>query len=402
MAADRPLGSVPLDAYRYQQVGPVELFVGDAAQVLAAMPDHSVDCLVTSPPFWSLRDYGTGRWRGGAAGCPHPVPAHRRTDGTVCGVCGAVWADPQYGLEPTVEQYIARLVGVFDQASRVLTPSGTAWLNLGDSYAGGAKRAYDTGSGLSPTRALPPVRAGSVLPAKNLIGVPWRVAFALQATGKWFLRNAVVWSKTNPMPESVRDRLSATYEMLFLLTRSERYFFDLDPIREPLNHPHAADGTRVFGGVHKGHISGVEATRRRRGSRYGAGKYTAEQVVVEPGAGRGNLVATGQAHTAAHPRGRNPGDVWRLSTRPYRGSHVAPFPIDLPIRAIAAGCPPGGMVLDPFSGAGTTGLAALQLGRAYLGVDSESRFHDEALERMRPHLPDDGTCRDPDSRGGGG
>jgi site-specific DNA-methyltransferase (cytosine-N4-specific) len=256
MTADRPLGSAPLDAYRYRQVGSVELFVGDAAQVLAAMPDHSVDCLVTSPPFWSLRDYGTGQWRGGAAGCRHPVPRRRRTDGTACGTCGAVWADPQYGLEPTVEQYIAQLVGVFDQARRVLTPSSTAWLNLGDSYSGGGKRAYDTTGGLSPTRALPPVRAGSVLPAKNLIGVPWRVAFALQATGQWFLRNAVVWSKTNPMPESVRDRLSATYEMLFLLTPSPRYFFDLDPIRVPLKHPHAADGTRVFGGVHKGHAGG--------------------------------------------------------------------------------------------------------------------------------------------------
>lgn len=215
-----------------------------------------------------------------------------------------------------------------------------------------------------------------------------RVAFALQATGKWLLRNAVVWSKTNPMPESVRDRLSTTYEMLFLLTPSPRYFFDLNPIREPLKHPQAADGSRVFGGVHKGHTGGVEATRRRRGNRYGTGKYTSNTVVIEPGAGRGNLVPTGRAHTAAHPRGRNPGDVWRLPTRPYAGSHVAPFPIDLPLRAIAAGCPPGGVVLDPFSGAATTCLAALQLGRAYIGIDVNAAFHDEALARLRPYLPD--------------
>jgi DNA modification methylase len=400
MTADHPVGSGPaaLDAYRYRRAGPVQLFVGDAARVLAAMPDRSVDCLVTSPPFWSLRDYGTGRWVAGRDGCPHPVPVRQRSHGTVCGACGAVWADPQYGLEPTVEEYIARLVAVFDEARRVLVPTGTLWLNLGDSYSGGGKRAYDTASGLSATRALPPARAGSLLAAKNLIGVPWRAAFALQNSG-WILRNAVVWSKTNPMPESVLDRLSATYEVLFLLTPSARYFFDLDPIREPLKHPRAADGSRVFGGVHKGHTGGVEATRRRRGSRYGAGKYTTEQVTVEPGAGRGNLVPTGRAHTAAHPLGRNPGDVWRLPTRPYRGCHVAPFPIDLPLRAIAAGCPPGGVVLDPFSGAGTTGLAALKLGRSYLGVDISSQFHDEAYERMRPHLPDTGAGT---GAGGGG
>jgi hypothetical protein len=150
------------------------------------------------------------------------------------------------------------------------------------------------------------------------------------------------------MPESVTDRLSTTYELLFLLTPSQRYYFDLDPIRQPLKRPDAADGSRVFGGARKGTAGGVGATARRRGGRYG-GKYAAERTVVEPGAGRGNLVPLGHAHTAAHPKGRNLGDVWTIATRPYRGSHVAPFPLDLPLRAIAAGCPPGGVVLDPFS-----------------------------------------------------
>jgi site-specific DNA-methyltransferase (cytosine-N4-specific) len=388
MTGNRPPGPDPLDAYRHRRVGPVDLLLGDARQVLAAMPDASVDAIVTSPPFWSLRDYGTGRWAGGAPACPHPVPTGQRVDGRACVACGAVWADPQYGLEPSVEQYVQRLVDVFDEARRVLTPTGTCWLNLGDSYSGGGKRANDTAGRMPVTRSLPGSRAGSLLPAKNLIGVPWRVALALQSTGHWLLRNAVIWSKTNPMPESVRDRLSTTYELLFLLTTSSRYYFDLDPIRVPLVRPDAADGIWIFGGARKGGTGGVGATARRRGAAYG-GKYTADDVAVEPGAGRGNLIPLGHAHTAAHPRGRNPGDVWRIATRPYRGSHVVPFPIDIPLRAIAAGCPPGGVVLDPFSGAGTTGLAALQLGRSYIGVDIAAEFHDEALTRMRPHLPAD-------------
>jgi site-specific DNA-methyltransferase (cytosine-N4-specific) len=370
-----------LDAYRYQKVGPVELYLGDARQVLTAMPDASVDSIVTSPPFWSLRDYGTGMWRGGDPACPHPLRADRRIDGASCGRCGATWVDPQYGLEPTVEEYVDRLVAVFDEARRVINSAGTLWLNLGDSYTGGARRAYRRDEGDAPGRAP--------LPPKNLIGVPWRVAFALQARG-WWLRNAIIWSKPNPMPESVRDRLSTSYELLFLLTKSHSYYFNLDPIRIPLVRPEAADGTRIIGGTRKGRTGGIGATARRRGSSaYGAGKYGAEDAGVEPRAGAGNLVPLGHAHTAAHPRGRNPGDVWRIATRPYRGSHVAPFPIDLPLRAIAAGCPPGGRVLDPFSGAATTALAALQLGRRYVGIDISAAFHDEALIRLAPHLPEE-------------
>jgi site-specific DNA-methyltransferase (cytosine-N4-specific) len=189
------------------------------------------------------------------------------------------------------------------------------------------------------------------------------------------------------MPESVRDRLSTTYEMLFLLTKSPRYFFDLDPIRVPLLRPDAANGTIAFGGRNKGTTGGVDATARRRGTNtYGSpGKHTG---TVEAGAGSGNLRPLGHAHTAAHPAGRNPGDVWRVSTRPYRGSHVAPYPVDLPSRAIAAGSPPGGLVCDPFCGAGTTGLAALQLGRRFTGIDISAAFLTETLNRLAPHLPD--------------
>ena len=356
----KPAAAPAHEPFLYRRSGPVSLHLGDACQVLAALPDASVDCLVTSPPFWKLRDYGTGTWQGGEPGCPHQVRRARSIDGSQCLRCGARWVDPQYGLEENLDDYVTRLVAVFDEARRVLVETGTCWLNLGDSYSTGT-----TAGG----------RAPSPMPVKNLNGVPWKVAFALQTAG-WTLRNAVVWAKTNPMPESVRDRLSTSYELLFLLTRSRSYYFDLDPIRIPPQRPDAADGPRIIGRTHKGPVGGV-------------GKYDADNLQVEPRAGRGNLVAVGHAHTASHPRGRNPGDVWRIATRPYRGSHVAPFPIDLPLRAIAAGCPPGGRVLDPFSGAGTTGLAALQLGRSYTGVDISAGFHDEAWTRLQPYLPPD-------------
>ena len=286
-----------------------------------------------------LRDYGTGAWHGGDPACPHPLGRTRRADGIACPACQARWVDPQYGLETTLDNYLDHLVAVFDQARRILTPTGTCWVNLGDSYSAGNKLAYDTTSGITGSRQLPDNRRAAPLPPKNLLGVPWRAAFAIQASG-WILRNAVVWSKTNPMPESVRDRLSATYELLFLFTRSPKYFFDLDPIRIPLARPDAADGTRVIGGIHKGRAGGVGATGRRRGaSIYGvaAGKHAAH---LGAGAGSGNLRPVGHAHTATHAAGRNPGDVWRIATRPYHGSHVAPFPLDLPLRTITAGCPP--------------------------------------------------------------
>jgi DNA modification methylase len=186
MSADnRPgAGHGPLAEFEYRRVGPVTLHLGDARDVLAAMPDASADCVVTSPPFWQLRDYGTGHWAGGDPGCPHRTGAAPAA-GAECPACRAVWTDPQYGLEPTLNDYVDRLVAVFDQVWRVLTPTGTVWLNLGDSYATGTRRTRVGAAG-----------GGGGLAAKNLNGVPWRVAFALQQRG-WFLRNAIIWSKPN-------------------------------------------------------------------------------------------------------------------------------------------------------------------------------------------------------------
>jgi len=234
--------------HEYWDNGIVRLYLTDARDL--PIPDNSVDCVVTSPPYWGLRDYGTGRWIGGDECCDHlQVNDARDTTqvkqvsnaGTnqlgyknVCGKCGAQRDDGQLGLESTPEEYCASMVEVFREAWRVLKPTGTLWLNLGDSYVGtGHKGTYT-----DPEH--PDGRNGQViainnrvagLKSKDLVGIPWRVAFALQADG-WYLRSDIIWSKPNPMPESVQDRPTKAHEYVFLLTKSPRYYYDADAIRE--------------------------------------------------------------------------------------------------------------------------------------------------------------------------
>jgi DNA modification methylase len=326
------------------------LHVGDARDVLGSMPDGFADCIVTSPPYWAKRDYG---------------------------VTG------QYGLEPDPDAYITTLRNVFREAHRVLAVDGTCWLNLGDSYSEGSAsqtglHAY-LGSGL----------AGRITPgmsAKNLIGLPWRVALALQDDG-WIIRNAIVWHKPNAMPESVRDRLNCRYELIFLLVRSRRYWFDLDPIRVPhaTVRPRCPDASRPARGSRR--PAGAPAGRhpgdgKNGGSRPGSGtcrlkygSHTREVLTARRyGDGRSGR---------RHPNGRNPGDVWSIPTRPYRGPHFAAYPVEIPTRCIKAGCKPGGMVLDPFCGTGTTGLAAFALERRFTGIDLNPEFAELAADRLR-------------------
>lgn len=430
----------------------VTLYAGDALDVLSGMPEKSVDCVVTSPPYWGLRDYSVtgaveevpagerarraadhttgsqgkstsaqadltagaaGVWVGGDPHCSHRVAvgrgastaqsirpnavgspmsaAHRGGSPQRCRRCGAHRHDRQYGLEATPEDYVNRLRSVFAEVRRVLTDTGTVWLNLGDSYSaqppGRAEHAMRA-STLSGQTAAAPLResvrsAGvdrsRVIPRKNMIGIPWRVALALQEDG-WIVRNAIVWAKKNPMPESVRDRLSTTYEFVFLLVKQPRYFFNLDAIRVPLARPDALlREDLVIGGARKGKHGGIGATARRRGRSVYGSKY--HQAPDRAKAARSN-VGPGRPHNAAHPRGKNPGDVWHLATRPLPEAHFAAFPIDIPLRCIAAGCPEGGVVLDPFSGAGTSGLAAYQLGRRYVGIDTQPAFHDMGIRRL--------------------
>ena len=312
---------------------PWTLHIGDARQVLAQMPARSADCIVTSPPYWGKRDYR---------------------------VAG------QYGHEDSPAAYAATMRDVFREARRVLADDGTCWLNLGDSYStsGGGATGLHAYLGEHITTHRP-----ASVSAKNLLGLPWRVAFALQDDG-WILRNAIIWHKPNAMPESVRDRLNCRHELLFLLAKSPAYWFDLDPIRVP----HKTDTRRERTEART--RSPGRAERCARPPKYGPG--TREVT----GASRYGGTRHGSGHRRAHPNGRNPGDVWSIPTRPYKGPHFATYPIDLPLRCIAAGCKPGGMVLDPFTGSGTTGLAAIELGRRFTGIDLSPEFARLAAGRL--------------------
>jgi DNA modification methylase len=308
---------------------PWTLHVGDARTVLAAMPDQSANCIVTSPPYWGKRDY--------------------RVTG-------------QYGQEPTPQTYVDTLRETFTEARRVLADDGTCWLNLGDSYSASSGGATGLHAYLGPHITT---HHAAALPAKNLLGLPWRVAFALQEDG-WILRNAIIWHKPNAMPESVRDRLNCRHELIFLLVKQSAYWFDLDPIRIP----HAASTRRQIQERRTRPPGRIDS--RARPPKYGPSMH---EVTTARRYGE-------RRHTRGHPNGRNPGDVWSIPTRPYSGPHFAAYPIDLPLRCIAAGCKPGGTVLDPFAGSGTTGLAAIQLGRQFTGIDISPDFARLAARRL--------------------
>jgi site-specific DNA-methyltransferase (cytosine-N4-specific) len=313
--------TTPAEYYRDDQV---TLLLGDALEQLRTLPAASVDCIVTSPPYYGLRDYGT---------------------------------PGQYGLEATPAAYVDTLRALFAEARRVLADDGTLWLNLGDSYAAAGGHTDPGGTSALQGRRVQLMQNMPSKPAdrpkKSLLGIPWRTAFALQ-DDDWILRNEIIWHKTNAMPESIKDRLSSRHEHLFLFAKASRYSFDLDPIREP----HTMRPQRRPRG-HK---------ERQKLGVLPAQTYSTSQR-EEPG-------------VDGHPLGRNPGDVWSIPTRPYPAAHFAVFPIDLPIRCIKAGCKPGGTVLDPFSGSGTTGAAARQLGRCYIGIDLNPAYHDLARERF--------------------
>lgn len=266
-----------------------QIIVGDSKNVLGTLPVDSVSTVVTSPPYYSLRNYGV---------------------------------DGQIGQEATVELYIENLCSVLDQVYNVLAPTGTLWLNLGDTYS----------------------KSG------NLLGVPWRVAIELQNRG-WILRQEVIWHKTNPTPESARDRFSRSHEHLFLFSKQRSYYFNEEAAREPVKSDRAAS---------------------RKAKRTGAG-HAAIRGSRSPYDGTGET--------------RKIRTVWTLSNRPFKGPHFAVFPVDLVEPCIACGCPPDGVVLDPFFGAGTTALAAEKLGRHWLGIELNPEYADLARSRIEQHRP---------------
>lgn len=319
----------------------LELHHGDTLDVLAGLDAGSVDCCVTSPPYYGLRDY--------------------KQPG-------------QYGLEPTPAGYVETMRRVFAEVRRVLADDGTLWLNLGDSYAhnGGTVAPPNTNGHSTLDNPAPGqggyTRPAATIPAKNLQGIPWRTAFALQDDG-WILRNAIVWNKPNAMPESVTDRLSNRHELLYLFAKSRRYWFDLDPIRHEYDGDRAPTRRERNGNTNK---ENSITTPWRPGPTFG-GVNKAPHLETGSSARR-----TGNTYTPTG-KGRNPGDVWTIATRPFADAHFAAFPVEIPHRAIAAGCKPGGTVLDPFSGSGTTGLAAGRLGRRYIGIDLNADYLDMSL-----------------------
>lgn len=287
------------------------IIIGDALTELRKIPDNSVNCCVTSPPYYGLRDYGM---------------------------------ESQIGLEKTHQEYIDKLVKVFREVKRVLKNDGTLWLNIGDSYSKGSK-VCDCN--------------GSLFKSKDLIGIPWLLAFALR-NGGWYLRQDIIWNKPNCMPESVKDRCTRSHEYIFLLSKSEKYYFDSAAIAEPAvtsdrSSPRGSKGTMTAN------------SGRRKQDYAGIRTYTGfnERYFSKPS-----------------PQMRNKRDVWNVSTSGFKGGHFAVFPEKLIEPCILAGCPCGGVVLDPFLGSGTSAIVAKRLGRDCIGIELNPEYAEIAIQRL--------------------
>jgi DNA modification methylase len=325
------------------------LFIGDALEALKQIPSETVDTCVTSPPYYGLRDYG---------------------------------ADGQIGLEKTPDEYIDRLVDVFHEVKRTLKKDGTLWIVISDSYAGSGKGAANypdnakkykqgTNRGMLGASATTKIKTPGIK-AKDLIGIPWMLAFALRADG-WYLRSDIIWHKPNVMPESVKDRCTRTYEHIFMLAKSRRYYYDADAVLVPA------------------HYDGRTETLNKGSSKY------ADRIV--PG-------KTPQSqHTAGKPHQRwrfkdgkavkNRRDLWTVNTKPYKGAHFATFPPELIEPCILAGSRAGGTVLDPFLGSGTTAEVAHRLGRECIGIELNPDYKTLIIQRTggqnngKEELPND-------------
>jgi DNA modification methylase len=279
----------------HQMNTPMRLLIGDCIESMKGLESGSVNTCVTSPPYFGLRDYGH---------------------------------EGQIGLEPTPEAFVAKLVEVFREVKRVLRDDGTVFLNLGDSYANNTP-------GLKP---------------KDLIGIPWRVAFALQADG-WYLRQDIIWHKPNPMPESVRDRCTKAHEYIFLLSKSARYYYDHEAVREGTSE------SSCYGGTY---------AKRKKGFNEQGNMGKPGMTIKEPIDGK-----------------RNKRSVWKVTTKPYKGAHFATFPPDLIEPCILAGCPEGGTVLDPFGGSGTTAGVAIGHGRNAILCELSPEYSELIPERIK-------------------
>lgn len=341
----------------------------DCLEGLKLLDDNSIDCCVTSPPYWGLRDYGV---------------------------------EKQLGLEDTPEEYVENMVKVFREVKRVLKEDGTLWLNLGDSYAGGGnnrgnnspisnKQASNKGATGQCSSHAKNIRKIEGIKRKELIGIPWMVAFALRADG-WYLRQDIIWNKPNAMPESVKDRCTKSHEYIFLLTKNSKYYFNSDLIRE-LNQD-KYDGKR---GTTKTRTKFQSAMRTmsdkeemKKYSTQGRNKRTVWNVEEQI-----DFIETLSDELECYGIDKNIieealfnscimkfGTVWNIPTKPFKGAHFATYPPDLIEPCILAGCREGGIVLDPFMGSGTTGLVAKQQNKNYIGFEMNNDYCDIANKRI--------------------
>ena len=325
---------------------------------------------------FGLRDYGTAKWEGGDPNCEHTVgsgdndnlktyvtrPERDGIKRQYCQKCGAVRIDQQIGLEQTPAEYVNDIVQVFREVWRILRDDGTVWLNLGDSYngSGGAGGDYIEG-GLKEGQPKYPGRHINNLKLKDLIGIPWMVAFALRDDG-WWLRQDIIWHKPNPMPESVKDRCTKAHEYIFLLSKSPRYYYDYEAVLEPVSDKSLKRAEYGWD---------CDRPSTKNASLGGDGIHTEKM-----------------GERFVNPAGRNRRSVWTIPTSPYRGAHYATFPPKLIKPMILAGCPAGGIVLDPFVGSGTTVMVANHLGRKGIGLDLNFKYlKDNAKERIATVQP---------------
>ena len=298
------------------------ILIGDVREKLRELDDNSINCVVTSPPYWGLRDYGK---------------------------------DGQIGLEQEPEEYIANMVDVFKEVKRVLRDDGTLWLNIGDSYSGSGKGPAGNLGKKHNERHLEN-KTGGLVPKgtkpKDLVGIPWMLAFALRADG-WYLRQDIIWAKPNVMPESVRDRCTKSHEYLFLLTKSPKYYYDHVAIKEPVS----------------------EVSLKRAQSGWKSNRPSAK-------AGPNGVDVEQMGTRFVNPEGRNKRDVWFIPTASFKGAHFAVMPERLVEPCILAGCPEGGVVLDPFFGSGTVGVVAAKHNRKYIGVELNPEYVEIAKKRL--------------------
>jgi DNA modification methylase len=329
--------------YKVKQIPINKIIHGNCLDIIKTLPSESVNCIITSPPYWGLRDYGH---------------------------------DDQLGLEKTPEEYIQNLVAIFQEARRVLRDDGTLWLNIGDSYASGGSSADSIhkkrnnyinhkakdrsvarwGGGQNKVLGLRP---------KELVGIPWRVAFALQSDG-WILRQDIIWNKPNPMPESVKDRCTKSHEYIFLLTKNQRYYFDNEAIKEKAVWDLDGNGTIK------------RAERQREGLKSNPTEMKNGIRITYPNGKHKD----GQQSPKFINGKRNKRSVWTVTTKPFKQVHFATFPEELIIPMVLAGCPEKGIILDPFFGSGTTGLVAKKHSRNYIGIELNQEYIQIAEKRL--------------------